>query len=167
MKFQYCPYCKSDLVEDDNTYKCKKNNHLIYKNSIPAAAVVPVKGNKILLGRRSRSPQKGKWDVIGGFVEAGEDPKEAAVREAKEETNLDVKILDFIGIYMDKYLYNGTNFDVMIIYYVVDAKGEAIPADDVGEIMWFDIDDLPEKEFAFDHLTHGLRDVKKWMMNHK
>ena len=135
----------------------------MYKNSIPAVAAVPVKNNKILLGRRSIDPQKGKWDVVGGFSDPGEHPEKTVLRETKEETDLDAKILWFIGIFMDKYLFKKTNYDVMVVYYAVEVAGDPKPADDVSELKWFDVDKLPEKEYAFEHLTPGLNDVKRWM----
>ncbi len=168
MKFQYCPYCKSDLIEKNKFYVCKKNDHKTYKNNIPAAAIVLIKEGKVLLSRRAIEPRKGKWDVIGGFIEAGETPIDAAKRETLEESNLKIEILDQIGLYMDKYKYNGDFLDVMLIYFVAKIiGGKEQPADDVSELKWFDINNLPEKEFAFEHLKHGLADVKKWIEENK
>ena len=114
MKFKFCPYCRSRLEEKEKLFRCSENDHTIFKNSVPAVAAIPIKDNQILLGRRLIDPHKGKWDVIGGFSDPGEHPEKTVLRETKEETDLDANILDFTGIYMDKYLFKKTNYDVMV-----------------------------------------------------
>lgn len=101
---------------------------------------------KIVLIKRKNPPFG--WALPGGFVDYGETVEKAAIREAKEETGLDLKELKQFYVYSDPNRDpRGHNVSV-----VFTAKGVGIPkaADDAKEIGLFSQDDLP-KEIAFDH----------------
>lgn len=59
--------------------------------------------DEVLLVKSSRGFTKGMWNVPGGFIEYGEPPEVAAAREAKEETGLDVRIGDLLGVYTERF----------------------------------------------------------------
>jgi ADP-ribose pyrophosphatase YjhB (NUDIX family) len=149
MIYEYCPKCGSKCKDqkDASKFDCSNCGQTIYLNSKPTASTLIVDGNKVLLGKRSREPEKGKWDVIGGFVEYGEHPADAAVREAKEETGLDVKIEELLGIFMD--VYGADKISTLNICYVVKVIGGSEKAnDDINELKWFESDSLPD-DIAF------------------
>ncbi|MCD6271794.1 MAG: NUDIX hydrolase, partial [Deltaproteobacteria bacterium] len=86
-----CHFCGSLLTKKfydgrDRLF-CKKCNEPIYENPLPATCVVLVDDNeRLLLVKRSVEPKIGHWCLPGGFIEIGESPEKAALRELKEET---------------------------------------------------------------------------------
>jgi len=99
-----------------------------------------------LLVRRSVEPGIGEWCLPGGFIEVGETPQEAAVRELKEELGIDIqnpRLLD-VGSHL-----NGYYGDVLIIGFTlqIDEKLKIIPGDDVSEAVYFSIENRPDLVF--------------------
>src|SRR5690606_21634977 len=106
---------------------------------------------------------RGQIDLLGGFLHYGEDPEEGARREIKEEIGKDVKILDLLGIYMDTYYYQDENISTLNFVYigVFTDDTEIKVADDVAEVFWQPINEVPEK-VAFKVIQESLEDLKKW-----
>lgn len=107
--------------------------------------------SRLLLARRGIDPYIGMWDTIGGFLEETETPEEALVREVVEETGLDVERGDYVGTYVDRY---GEGDDAVttlnLVFEAHTDDGVPRPADDVAELQWFPLDELPPpEEFAF------------------
>jgi ADP-ribose pyrophosphatase YjhB (NUDIX family) len=120
--------------------------------------VLIVDGRKLLLGKRRVEPSKGQWDVIGGFLEYGESPSAGAAREAKEETGLDVETHDFLGFFMDTYgSEKEATLNMCFVGTVVG--GELTPGDDIAELRWFAISDIP-KAIAF---QNGRDMIDAWL----
>lgn len=162
VNYRYCPNCKSSLAEKEGALQCAFCGAVIYPSAAPAVGVLPVKDGKVLLAKRGVEPQKGKYDTIGGFVDYGEDPGNTAHRETKEETGLEIKVLDILGIYPDKY---GPDAKTVVIQYVVKITGgQAKPQDDVAALKWFDINN-PPKDLAFENTRKALADLQKWHHN--
>jgi len=107
-----------------------------------------IDNDKILLIKRGNEPFKGMWALPGGHVEYGERVEEAAVREAKEETGLDIKVIKLTGVYSDPK--RDPRGHTVGVAYLCEAKGKKPRAgDDASEAWWWPLDDLPE--LAFDH----------------
>ena len=88
------------------------------------------------------------WAVPGGFVDVGETLEHAAIREAKEETNLDVALSCLLGIYSNPQR-DPRNHTVTAVY-IAQAHGTPIAADDAKTCGLFTFENLPE-QLAFDH----------------
>ena len=88
------------------------------------------------------------WAIPGGFVDVGEMVEVAAVREAKEEVSLDVKLIALLGIYSDPN--RDCRGHTVTACYVAEAYGKPKAADDAKHCQVFNIDKLPEL-LAFDH----------------
>ena len=118
----------------------------VYKNPIPTVDIIIALNDKIVLIRRKNEPLG--WAIPGGFVDYGESVEKAAVREAKEETGLDVEIIGLVGVY-SKPDRDPRAHTISTVFY---AKAENIPAagDDALDVGLFDIDSLPE-DIVFDH----------------
>lgn len=101
--------------------------------------------DRVLLQKRGDS---GKWGFPGGAIELGETPEEAAIRELKEETSIDVEVESFIGIYTDadmKYPSGDEAHSICIVYKLKAAGGE-LTCDNLETVglKYFAIDELPE-----------------------
>jgi len=128
-----CPKCKSEIE--------------IYQNPIPTVdIIIEVESKGIVLIKRKNPPYG--WAIPGGFVDYGESLEEAALREAKEETNLDVQFL------RQFHTYSAPNRDPrhhsISTVFIAKAKGIPKAKDDALEIGIFNASNLPE-EIAFDH----------------
>lgn len=123
-------------------------------HEIPALSVdaVIIHEGKVLLIRRGQPPYEGHWALPGGFVEYGEEVEDAAVREAKEETSLDVSLIGLLGVYSapDR---DPRHHTVSVAFLAEPARplraDEARGASDAAAAEWFPLDELPD--LAFDH----------------
>ena len=106
-----------------------------------------------------RSPENDAyWHQIAGGVEDGETFAEAAARELREETGLEVEPLEFLGVWMDRYGGDSTADATLNLYWTARVVGGAAQAaDDVSELAWFEPAELPEPdELAFDNVPQVL-----------
>ena len=97
--------------------------------------------------RRAAEPDAGLWSIPGGLVEVGEGVKEAAVREAREETGLEVEILDLLGV-VDKIVRDEggrIRFHFVILDYLAEVRGGRLRASsDALEARWVRREELPQ-----------------------
>lgn len=103
-------------------------------------------GRPIVLVRRAHPPAG--WAIPGGFVEVGERVEDAARREAREETGLDVSLFALLGCYSDPS--RDTRGHTVSICYVAHARGVPKGGDDAAEAVAVDVDAWPSP-LAFDH----------------
>jgi 8-oxo-dGTP diphosphatase len=114
---------------------------------VTADAVV-IEDGRVLLVLRGNPPFEGMWALPGGFVDYGEDTGSACVREAYEETGLDVEIKRLVGVYSDPGR-DPRGHTVSIAYLCVRVGGCLKPGDDAKETGWHNLSALPP--LAFDH----------------
>ncbi len=109
------------------------------------------KGTKYLLIKRAEEPDKGLWSVPGGLVEVGEKSAEAAVREAKEETGLDVELKETLGV-VDKIVKDDSGkvkYHFIIIDYLAESTGgEMHHHDDALDAKWVDLTDFKKYDLS-------------------
>lgn len=163
MEYKKCPKCGHELIirfQDGRDRKvCEKCGFIYYKNPTPAAAVVLVENDQVLLVKRKYEPKAGYWSLPAGFVEYDETPEQAAVRETKEETGITTsihKLLDVTGTCDD----HNSNI-VLVIYEVKKLGGILRPGDDAIDAKFFRLDQIPEN-MAFSSHREVL---KKYMEN--
>jgi ADP-ribose pyrophosphatase YjhB (NUDIX family) len=99
----------------------------------------------VLLVKRSVEPKKGLWCLPGGFMELGETPEQAALRELKEETGLAGRIEMLLGVYANPSVIYHTV--LMVGYLVKSYSGTLIAGDDADDAAFFHYDRLPEIAF--------------------
>ena len=145
--YQYCPICGKVLelgVIDGKERKfCTNCDFVDYKNPLPVAVAIAVKGKKLLLIKRGIAPKKGAWGPPSGFIEVGETPEEACLRELKEETGVSGQVVRLVGVSRlgDKEIYG----DMLMVRYLVKAGDEEIaPGDEVEDAKFFDITELSD-----------------------
>lgn len=110
-------------------------------------AVIIIDGEVVLL-ERDHSPYEGHWVLPGGVVERGETAREACVREVGEEADLDVEVVEFVGLYDDPDRDERGNVSAAYRCRSVDESGPRA-ADEARQVDTFDPTDLPE--MGFDH----------------
>ena len=111
------------------------------------ADIIIKKDNGYVFVKRKNEPFKDYWALPGGIIEYGETVEETALREAKEETGLDVNLLQLIGIYSDPSRDPRGHY-ITVVYVAEAAFGELKVATDAKEAKVFH--KIPEK-LAFDH----------------
>ncbi len=161
--FAYCPHCRGDLVikevEASLRPVCLACGWIHYLNPPPVVCAVPYRGSgEVLLVQRGVEPKRGKWALPGGFLEIGEEPTEACLRELAEEAGIkDVGKVDLISVESQVSRRYGS---VVVIGYEVEVLSEEgiSPGDDAQDVRWFRVGDLPRMPFdSFERI------VRKWL----
>jgi len=111
--------------------------------------------SRVLLVKRAHPPLQAQWSIPGGVLEVGELVRDAAIREAREETGLLVEPADLLGVY-DRVLRNAEQ-RVQYHYVLIDflcrrVGGELLAASDAAEVGWFTREELPALSLAEDTL---------------
>ncbi len=127
-----CPMCKEEIEG--------------YRNPIPTVDIIIEHEDGVVLIRRKNPPDG--WAIPGGFVDYGESLEEAATREAKEETNLEVKLIRQFHTYSDPS--RDPRHHTISTVYIAKGKGTLEAKDDALEIGIFSRSNLPDP-MAFDH----------------
>lgn len=116
------------------------------KNPIPTVDIIIELNRGIVLIKRKNPPFG--WALPGGFVDYGESLEDAAIREAKEETSLNVRLIRQFHTYSNPE--RDERFHTISTVYIAEAEGEPIASDDAKEIDVFNKDAIPYP-LAFDH----------------
>ncbi|NQU99054.1 NUDIX hydrolase [Candidatus Woesearchaeota archaeon] len=108
------------------------------------AAVLVEHEGKLLLGERNKVNANGLWIIPGGGVDFGETLEEAAIREIKEETNLDVDIVKFLC--WKEIINVPGNYHGMVFFFLAKAKNlnELEAKEDLSEVKFFSVDEIKE-----------------------
>src|SRR5690348_14003538 len=114
-----------------------------------------IEGDRVVLVKRAHPPIQGQWSIPGGVLDVGEMVREAAIREAREETGLIVEPGELLGVF-DRILRDPDN-RVQYHYVLIDflccrVGGELMAASDAAEVRWFTIAELPALNLADDTL---------------
>jgi 8-oxo-dGTP diphosphatase len=118
-----------------------------------ATAIILYPKNRIVLIKRTTPPFIGYWALPGGRAEPGENQEQTVVREVKEETGLDVKVVRKVGDYHEKGVQGGYEYDYLPACFIVKRVGGELrrQKSELAEIKLFRIDVLPEV-LAFEHM---------------
>ena len=156
--FRFCPKCSAGLAlkrlkdHEPERMVCTECEFVLFRDPKLAAGTLFQQASKFVLLKRAIEPGYGKWVFPGGFVDWGETVKDAAIREAREEANVDVGIRELI----DVYSYPGS--PVVVVVYAADILGgDMKAADETLELKTFDPADIPWGELAFPSTRDALK----------
>lgn len=135
---------------------CPACDRIVFRDHKVAAGVIVEREGSVLLVRRRMGLRRGTWSFPAGFVEFGEEPADAAVRECQEETGLEVEITDLLDVVGPEPLGAAS---ITIIYWARIVGGELRPGDDVDQVAFFAPDEFPPLAFhATEVALHKWRD---------
>lgn len=144
-EFRFCPYCGTPLEQRERhgtpRPTCPACAYIAFRNPTVGVAVVVMRGDEVLLGRR-RWSYAGTWCIPCGHVEWGEDVREAAVREFEEETGLRVRLGAVVATHSN--FHNEDRQTVGIWFRGEVTGGELAADDDLTEVGYFPLDAIPE-----------------------
>ncbi len=124
---------------------CDSCGFVHYAGPKLAVGVIIAQDGAILLNRRDIEPGRGRWSFPSGYVDLGESVTDAARREVKEETGLEVEIGPLVGV------YDSPNRPVVFIVYSASiVHGQPRAGQEVQEVGFFRPDALPEMAFEHD-----------------
>jgi 8-oxo-dGTP diphosphatase len=115
-------------------------------------AIITFSHDKILLIKRATVPFKGYWALPGGRVDPGETVEQTIKREVKEETGLDIAIVNKIGEYHEQGIQDGVEYDYYPACFLVKTVSGEIKKQEseIEEIRLFSLNEIPEA-LAFEH----------------
>jgi ADP-ribose pyrophosphatase YjhB (NUDIX family) len=158
--FRYCPVCGGALeprllrAGDPHRLICQACGFVFYLDpKLAVGTVIRDERERIVLVKRAIQPGYGKWVFPGGYVDRGEEVQTAAIREAREEAGLEVRIDRLINIYS----YAGRT--PVIVVYSATVIGGVLGCDEEGlEARYFEPHEIPWDELAFRSTHEALRE---------
>ena len=143
----WCSACGGRLEHAGRHPVCTGCGRTQHRDPKVGVGVVVVQDGRLLLVRRGVEPGKGLWALPAGYVDAGEDPREAAAREAYEETGLRVAVGRVLDVYASAVTggHRGASFFLAFAAEVVG--GTLAAADDALDARFFGPEELPELAF--------------------
>ncbi len=147
---QYCPHCGSALVVQFHSGKlrptCPGCQWVYFPDPKVAVAVLVKRNEQVLLVQRRYDPQKDHWTLPSGFVDAGEDPQEAARRECLEETGFVIEHIHLLDVLFSQEHPRGAS--ILILYRAEIRSGALNSGDDARQAAFFYPGQLPPLAFA-------------------
>jgi ADP-ribose pyrophosphatase YjhB (NUDIX family) len=134
------------MYSDKPRRACSECGYVHFTDPKVGVGVLVVENKKVLLVRRGIDPERGKWSIPAGYLDRGEDPKVTAVREAWEETGLEVAIEGVVDVFYNPPLQGGAS--IFILYRANLISGIAKAGDDADAVGFFGTEELPELAFA-------------------
>lgn len=132
---------------------CTSCGRIHYTGPRVAAGAICTQGGRILLVQRGIEPGYGGWVYPGGFVDLGESPEAAAVRETREEAGVVVELTRLVGV------YHHLQREVVVVVYAGElVSGTAQALDETLAVRFCAPDELVWGELAFDTTREALRD---------
>jgi len=146
---QYCPHCGKAISRkaEEGTLRdfCEGCRLFFYENPLPVVAAILVADRKVLLVKRGRKPYRGMWCLPCGFAEAGENIRDAALRELEEETGIQGNIIGLVDVESHKNYFYG---DLIFLTFEVEQTGGDLQAgSDTVAADYFPLANIPRLAF--------------------
>jgi len=169
--YRFCPVCGAPL--EPRVLKATEPKRLVCTSpacgfvfyldpKVAVGTVIRMPDGKVVLVKRAIEPGYGKWVFPGGYVDRGEEITLAAIREAKEESGLDIRIDRLINIYS----YAG-RAPIIVVYAATWTGGELVVDDEGLEARAFETGAIPWDELAFRSTREALTEYVEAERNAK
>ncbi len=144
--------CLKRLKHTNNASVVTGSEYVEYRNPALAVDAAVRRDGEVLLIQRGNEPWKGAWALPGGFVDYGEDPRDAVLRELEEETGLTGEIVHLLDAKGDPQ--RDPRKHIVSIVYLIEAEGEPVGGDDAADAKFWPIDLVLDGELpiAGDHM---------------
>lgn len=157
--YAFCPKCGGRLgrraikASEPDRLVCESCRFVFFLDpKVAVGTIISLEGRCVLL-KRGIEPAYGKWVFPGGFVDRGERVEDAAVRETREESHLDVRLTGLLNI------YSYADHPVIIIVYTAEVLGGVLAAgDETLDAGMFEPSAIPWADLAFPSTAQALRD---------
>jgi len=152
---RYCPRCGRPAdIASPRSLTCPHCGYGAYYNPKPVASAIPSDADgRVILLRRAFDPGANLWTFPGGFVDLGESVEEAALRETREELEMDIEIDGLIGV------YSRADERVVLVVFSAKALGPPQITEEATEVRAYAPAELPWDELAFWSTELALRDA--------
>jgi ADP-ribose pyrophosphatase YjhB (NUDIX family) len=158
--YRFCPRCGGGLERrvlkpgEPERPVCARCGFIFYIDpKIAVGTIIDEGGGRLVMVRRAIEPGYGKWVFPGGYVDRGEALTAAAIREAREECGLEVRLDGLVNIYS----YPG-RAPVIVVYAATAVGGSLCVDEECLETRAFDAATIPWSDLAFRSTHEGLRD---------
>lgn len=158
--FRFCPRCGGRLVArqlktgDPERLVCLSCQRVLYLDpKVAVGTIIRDTADRVVLVQRAIEPGYGRWVFPGGYVDRGEPLETAALREAREECGLEVRLDGLVNLYS----YPGRT-PIIIVYAATALQGTLCVDDESLDVRWFDRDEIPWTSLAFPSTFHALTD---------
>ena len=139
--------------EGRNRHVCQACGFIYYLNPKVVACAIPRASGRIWLVKRNIEPGSGLWTFPGGYVDLEERVPDAAIRETREETLLEIRLDSLFNVYS----YDGAGI-VLVVYLSTVIGGQASPTPESQEARLFSLEDIPWQYLAFPSTRDALAD---------
>lgn len=166
--FTHCPHCGSPhfSINDARSKKCADCGFVFYHNAAASTVAVVIDESKnILVCRRALEPAKGTLDLPGGFVDPCETLEAGCLRELKEETGCEGKIVRYLFSLANTYQYSGFNVhttDAFFLISLTDANSFRA-MDDAEALFWMPLSAINPEDFGLASIRRGVEQIMSEM----
>ncbi|MBX3050675.1 MAG: NUDIX hydrolase [Caldilineaceae bacterium] len=161
----FCVKCGKDVVwqplgDNGKSHpKCQSCGFILWQHPYPSVDALIVRQTSqsmdVLLGRRSRDPKAGMWDVPGGFIGIDDDPIQVIKRECLAEFDADVIVVKPVGAFLE--VFDGQQ--LVSIFHVCELMDDRFSTTDrVDQIRWYSVDRLPP--LAFQSVAKAVKELR-------
>ncbi len=168
VEYRFCPRCGGGLdkrvvkTKEPKRLVCQACSFIFYQDPKVVAGTVFTLDGGIVLLKRGVEPALGKWVFPGGYVDRGESVQDAAIRETKEESQVDVRLGRLLNVYSYPRSPN-----VIVVYTAEVVSGVLGAGDESVEAGTFPPSEIPWNDLAFDSTRDALRDYIALYLNKK
>jgi 8-oxo-dGTP diphosphatase len=157
--FRFCPSCGGELrprllkAGEPERLVCDRCGFIFYLDPKVAVGTIITSDERLVLVRRAIDPGYGLWVFPGGYVDRGEPIEEAAIREAREECGLDIRLDGLVNVYS----YPGRT-PIIIVYAATTLGGTLCADDECLDARLFAREEIPWEQLAFPSTRDALRE---------